>query len=113
MQCLLLLTAIIQQVHTHAHIDTHALEGFGAGAPVDDVVAHVEAAFEAIEGAGGEELAEPFVRGFVDGGLVEVGLGVLVVVLRRGVGEVVEGCGACREVCVGDFLGWAGGGHGG
>jgi hypothetical protein len=90
------LRAVVEQVHAEAHVDGHFLEVFLVRVSVDDVVAHVEVAFQGVEGGGGEHFLEPGVGVGVAGGAVDVCVRGLVVVFGGG-GEVGEGIGAGVE----------------
>ena len=90
-QGLLLLGAVVEQVHADADVDAHGLPVLLARLAVDHVVAHVEVGLEPRDGIFGQDLGQEGVGVLVVGGAVQRAAGVGGVVVEGLVGDVVEG----------------------
>ena len=89
-QDLLLLSAVVQQVHPQPDVDTHGLEGLGTAMSVNHVVAHIPAGLDSLEVVLREERPEPVVAPCVVRRAQESGPGVSFVVDGSRIGEKVQ-----------------------
>ena len=104
-QGLLLLGAVVQQVHADADVDAHGLPVLLARLAVHHVVAHVELGLEAGDGMFGQNFGEEGVGVLVVGGAVQGASRVGSVVVEGLVGDVVEGGGGGLETFLVEVLG--------
>lgn len=111
LQQILLLGAIVEEMHAEAHVDGHGLKRLLARLAVYDIVAQVPGVLKVLQRVVGEEGFEPAVRFLVVRGLVQVVFRVFVVLLRL-VCDILEGgLHGCEVLAVGVFVDWVAGCH--